>query len=471
MRAMYFPLHSHLRRQIFFRLFVLLTAMVCLLSSAPVRGEGNTVSPVYGPLYRFPLTDIPYNARHGYDAPGMEISLYLCKNPAQAVHRAIDSAMQEYQQDCMGRIATAGLLVLFDVAWTYLPPGYGWLHEEGHRAVLKNRGINSFNDIYKMKLLADYVSVSRVKDEDLVRLKREYPADMVRLSAAGNEMQLVLVSEMQKDTFFSGRRSFPDRPSWWINTLNAVFYIDYCTRSDADRDTEQFEQEEGSRLSVRDAVGLDFTAWVYDLFRPEEPYEERGPHPSGAGLRRYIKRSDLTAAELRYLKQQRNLSLLNLISPLYLGKDRFRVENPFSGKTFYWNFLMSHHLTSFGYAVDFCLLLRQGGINLVAVSHNYANRQRYFPGAGLELRRYPAKPAGISLYLSPGIDLWQQPAGQMFRDENPRPGGLLKMTADIPVARCLEIFLRVEGKTEGWYAGCVSLDREARLLTGLNLIL
>ncbi len=37
--------------------------------------------------------------------------------------------------------------------------------------------------------------------------------------------------------------------------------------------THDAVREEGADVKRRDFVGLDFTAWVYDLFRPDEPYK------------------------------------------------------------------------------------------------------------------------------------------------------------------------------------------------------
>ena len=48
----------------------------------------------------------------------------------------------------------------------------------------------------------------------------------------------------------------------------------------ADKFTIKSNLEERN-IAKRDFVGLDCNAWVYDLFRPNEPYELRGIHPIG----------------------------------------------------------------------------------------------------------------------------------------------------------------------------------------------
>ena len=67
------------------------------------------------------------------------------------------------------------------------------MHEEYHRAVLGHRGVGSFDDIYRLDLLAQTVSVSHVKDDDLVRMKAEHPIDFVRAAAAGIEGENKLI--------------------------------------------------------------------------------------------------------------------------------------------------------------------------------------------------------------------------------------------------------------------------------------
>jgi hypothetical protein len=79
-----------------------------------------------------------------------------------------------------------------------LPGGWVWLHEEYHRAAVGRRGINSFNDVYKLQMFSN-IAVSHVVDEDLVRLKREHPAELVRASAAGIEGQAQLVQALERN--------------------------------------------------------------------------------------------------------------------------------------------------------------------------------------------------------------------------------------------------------------------------------
>lgn len=72
-----------------------------------------------------------------------------------------------------------------------VPGLHGWLHEEGHRSVLGRHGINSINEINqftKERFEREQLRVYGIQDEDLIALKKNHPADMVRLHIAGDEM-------------------------------------------------------------------------------------------------------------------------------------------------------------------------------------------------------------------------------------------------------------------------------------------
>ena len=110
-------------------------------------------------------------------------------------------------------------------------------------------------------------------------------------------------------------------------------------------------------------MGHDFTAWVYDLLRPKEAYQERGIHPSGEGFDRYIKFADLTSDDRIFLRCQAQLQWLTLS--------------------------MVHMLTSFGYTVDTHLFLQRNLVNLFIVGHRFFNHQRRFSGLEIQLIDYP----------------------------------------------------------------------------------
>lgn len=432
-----------------------------------------------GWVFKLPLLDYPSNFTNGYSPPSMDQSLYLSKGVAQSAHWGIGAGMRvlwekplenpTWWKHYLARLTTVSAIVCFDMLYNYIPPGYAWLHEEFHRAVMSNRGISSYNDVYNFKLFASSISVSHVADSELVRLKRDYPADMVRLHEAGIEGEHLLAIEMQRDCFFLGKVPLYDIPGWWFNALNSILYVRMCSRPVADTVTDEANIEDGPDVERRDFTGLDFTAWVYDLYRPDEPYTQRGAHPSGVGIDRYIRYSDLTAEELRFLALNGNLAFLNLASPVMLGFTRFEATDPFTKSPFFWNVSLGHDLTSFGYTLDANLLLKEGLFNWFLTVHNYVSPSRYFPGIEVGLCRFPVTAGALVIHLSPRILVWTQPSNQRYDDTDALPGGMLSLEASLSLGRHVELFLSTSAKTRGWVAGNVHLDEALAVSAGINL--
>jgi hypothetical protein len=397
----------------------------------------------------FTLLDFPFNTDRHYGFPSMAQSLGVTKSVYSAAHYGIQGSLGNDHPF----LASLGI-VLADSALEFLPFGDGWLHEEWHRAVLKNHGIRSHNDIYKVRM-ADAVAVSHVKDNDLITLKREHPADLVRLHAAGIEGQNQLVLALQKDNFFYGTNLW-NAPLYWFVHFNTLAYIRLSGRPRADKETDEQNREEGA-VSRRDFTGLDFTAWVYDLHRPKEAYEARGAHPSGVGLDRYIKHSDLTEPEKRYLKRQGRLSYLNFIDPQLLGIDVIRMKRPRGEDPVRFNANLKHTLTSFGYVVDANIFFRQAETNVFLTLHNYYNKDAWFPGLDFTyFRTLPQDEDGWN--TATRLALWMQPEGQKFAAEKRDPGGLLALRFIYESSTRVQPFIEFEGKTRGWVAGNVYLD-------------
>ncbi|HIO07558.1 TPA: hypothetical protein EYN09_11650 [Candidatus Poribacteria bacterium] len=268
-----------------------------------------------------------------------------------------------------------------------LPLADAWLHEEWHRAVLNHRGISSFNDVYHLNLFAEMIEVSHVDDQDLVRLKQKYPAEQIRLNEAGIEGEQQLVLKLEKDNFF-GRKNAWHYFLYWLIKLNSLFYVASGNSTETDELTDEFNQKEGRNIEAKDFTGHDFTAWVYDLHRPKEAYQERGIHPSGKGLDRYIKFSDLTSDERTFLHRQAQLQWLNLLDPHLIGLEGWHIP---TSTPLRLNLSMGHMLTSFGYTVDTHLFLQRNLINLFIVGHRFFNHQRRFSGLEIQLIDYPSK--------------------------------------------------------------------------------
>lgn len=354
----------------------------------------------------------------------------------------------------------------FDLMSSYFPLGNSWLHEEWHRSVMSNRGIGSFNDVNLIPFGKSVIAVSQVSDEDLVRLKRDHPADQVRLSSAGMESQVNQNLEIEKLHFFHGLKT-RDQVLLWMNNLNVFFYLSTCSSGAADQSTDEQNQDDGADIPKRDFTGLDCTAWVYDLFRPDEPYTARGTHPSGVGIDRYIRYSDLNDKEKSFLQKQATLSLLNLVDPFLFRKDFF--ESEVLGKKIRWNGKLSHTVTSFGATVDTHLFLQTEDEKYLLTWHHGMTDTRYLPGFSFEWVE-TALPWD-SFFLSSGLTVWQQPENQRLETSKSDWVVHTEMELLYRLNSVWAPYLEFEAKTPGWIAGNVFLDRNFLVRTGVKATL
>ena len=359
-------------------------------------------------------------------------------------HRAIQKAWGDKEQ--YGRL-TVALFDAFTSGIIPLPLSDTWLHEEFHRAVMSNRGVSSYNDVYHFEIAPTAIAVSHVSDEALAQLKLEHPADFVRLNAAGIEGEYALVERLERRQFFS-RNDLYHLAEYWLVKLNSSAYVLSGTAHDSETETEKWEREEGTNVPRRDFTGHDFTAWMYDLSRPDEPYAARGIHPSGVGIRRYRRPSDLTQAERDYLDMAGRRTLLNFLDPNLVGIREFQTG------AVRWNATASALLTSFGLAIDLRSYLDTHGHRIAVALHRYSNHDRAFPGIEAELQ---------GTTMTPRLMLWTQPRDQRFRTHDAQAGGLAGVTI-----RHKHLLVEADAKTAGWVEGNVHLDSAVTARAGIT---
>lgn len=411
-----------------------------------------------GLILDFPLFDLPYNATDGsFVLPSMRQSMAISSNFYQGVHYWIADDQPTLGQK-LGIIA-------FDTLTLQMPLSNSWMHEEWHRAVLGKHGMGSYNDIYKFPIGRDVISVSHVLDSDLIALKRDHPADQVRLSSAGIESQYEQNLYLEKRRFFFETQSW-DKATLLYNVANNIFYLGECASGASDTETDRFNNDEGADVPRRDFTGLDCNGWVYDLFRPDEPYVARGAHPSGVGINRYRKWSDLTGDEQRFLRTQFHLSFLNLLDPFLVGVDWF--EAPIFGWGEKWNATLRHHITSFGYSIEGNFFVKAGGQNWLFIIHNFVNAVRYFPGLTAELERWQIPDS--KWRLTSRLSGWLQPEDQRLKSTVSMPGALLAATLHYPFSRRIELSGGVEAKTAGWVAGNAYLEPNLSVFGGTTFL-
>lgn len=440
----------------------ILILLACLYSQSAPASEQNKPIAESEPeskselILSFPILDLPYNNSEGYTFPSMAQSLSATTS---FHHFAHDSINHSSISDLGKRIVIIG----FNVVAAYLPLGDGWLHEEWHRAVMGQYGIDSYNEVYDFKF-EDTIAVSRVSDQELIWLKQTHPADLVRLHSAGIESQYELGLALEKDLFYQNVTTW-DFPTLWLNYANNIGYLTLCASNQSDDLTYDIQKSENQDISKRDFTGLDCDAWVYDLYRPNEPYTARGTHPSGVGIDRYISYSDLTLEERNYLKRQANLSFLNLLNPFLFAKTKFRLDN---NSPWWWNASLRHHLTPFGYNIGVNLFAKDNRLKLFTTLNYFANKKKQFLGLDATLLRVPAHLVNLPIQATLRAALWQQPDNQQFYDSHGKLGGLISATAYHKLGTNGEIYVQLSGKSQGWVPGEVKLGKEIAVKIGIG---
>ncbi|MDH5231705.1 MAG: hypothetical protein OEY38_16720 [Gammaproteobacteria bacterium] len=400
---------------------------------------------------KLPLLDYPFVKQAPNNVPSMHQSMQLSQSFYNGAHYLIFKKLKTSNKH---KYYTS---LLFDFVTTWTPLGTTWLHEEWHRAVMGQYGIKSFDDVNRFPFFSDAISVSKVKDEDLVRLKQLYPADMVRLTSAGFEASNVFSLHLQKNQFFDNYQlhmGFND----WVQHVNSWFYLDTCASNEADAFTQRFLKEENQDVSKRDFAGLDCTAWVYDLFRPDGPYSSRGIHPSGTGIDRYIQFSDLTLKEKHYLIKQRNLFLINFIDPFLFGFTHFSLNT--NNTLLYWNANMEHYLAPFGHAITINTFLKFQQYKLMLSLHRFSNEALNLPGYSFEIHELPFVLGTQNLNLSIRTSLWRQPRQLLFSERSVQLGGLISASLNSTISQLWHLSIQTTYKSKGWEPGQVYLGQQ-----------
>jgi hypothetical protein len=402
----------------------------------------------------------------------MPETLAFTMSQSRVMHSLVGGAVVTALTDSQwGFLFAYGALSLADLVDFYLPGGSGWLHEEWHRAVLANRGISAQDDMIFFPFFQETVSVSHVTDAELERLKTDYPADFVRLAEAGYEADISLAFALKQKAFFDRERFDLDRLQAFLGSFNAASYLMMCAFTDVDPQLAAFDAAEAGSIAVRDAVGFDFLTWVYDLFRPEEPYSARGAHPSALGVNRYIKRAQLTQAEMDYLALQGGLAAVNVV---FGGFDLFlpdRIQLRLFDTDVDLAGSIRHYLTSHGFCIDAAALGRVWDLKLALSLRSYFNASGWFPGAALSLVEFPIRFGDYALFASADAAFWWQPAGQSFTTTEALFGGSGRVRIDVPIVGGAGLFIEADAKSAGWQAGSVELDAAYHVRGGVRLVM
>jgi hypothetical protein len=442
------------------------------------------------PVFAFdlPVFDIPYQLDAaatkgggeasflsylaGYESPGMEQALALSADFYEGAHWGLKSlfgftkgqSVRDWKFYLRGAGYSASLAALTYLG-IYSPPGSSWLHEEFHRAVMTANGVDSFDMVYTFPFGSTTISVNRVEDGDLAAFKASNPVDFARMHVAGIEGEYLLVERLERGNFFDGR-NLDNQAAALFSVFNCAAYVSMCSETWVDEMTDEMNAAEADP-AVRDFTGFDFLGWTYDLFRPGEPYSARGVHPSGTGIDRYVKTTDLSAEELSYLRAQGILSYLNFLSPmLYVDKDI--PLRWMTGREAYGNFALRHILTSSGSDTELKVFLRDSRLKSAWSMHNYVNYQAWFPAIEAEIVESRIDMGKAAFLVSPRLIVGVQPLDQAFRTSAASFFCYGSLEAELLAGTWASPFMRAEFKTGGWVAGSEYTAARASFSAGLR---
>lgn len=363
-----------------------------------------------------------------------------------------------------------------DVILMSLPYGPGWMHEEGHRAVMATSYVFSYNPIIFKKRKEDastagVQSVSYVLDTNLVLMKKNDNANFVRLSTMGGEMQNYAMVQMQQQSFFLTNHynsALPLHGFYYVlNFVNNTAYIATCADSTSNKATTlEVMKNEGNKQYLRDFTGLDFAAWAYDLNRPNEPYANRGLSPNGNGYNRYIYGNRLSDEEYTWLKKQTRLSLLNLVSPMIFN---LRSKGFGSGNSIGFSFSLRHYPTSFGNQIGADLLFNSGRLHTFIALHLNQNKNNSFPGLEVLVYEYPFQFAQKRILLTARMIADLQPKDQLFASTKAEMVLLGSAQITFKASKIIKPWLCLEAKNRGWIAGNAFMDKNVSVRMGLNV--
>lgn len=436
-----------------------------------IEGKNNFNNPIF---IEYNFLDFPFSQKSIrmsgvlgiFNNPSMSQSLNAVGSVSNLMRDGIYRIM--HKSDRRKRFYLSAALLSDALLYLPMPLTSGWLHEEYHRSVLTKHGGSSYNEMNSFPIGKSLISVMHASDEDLIRLKSESPQDMTRLAAAGIEGEALLANKINREAFFYNKKSISFLPL--MATLNSCIYVMMSSSRNVDKMIDEELMNEGSNISKRDILGIDFLSYTYDLFRPYESYVDRGIHPSGIGVNRYIKKAQLSNEELKYLKTQGFLQFINFLNPISFQFNSFDINFLDNDSDVRANLYLNHWLTSFGYDISATALLHFGKDNYTITFHNYANRYKWFPGIELETYKYLIGEQKIRnpFPVSARLMAWLQPYNELFFSKEAHIGGLFELKSYFPINKYLSSYFSIVAKTKGWVAGNVYQESNISCSFGLQ---
>jgi len=320
------------------------------------------------------LLDFPQNFQSEAQYPSMMQSVELSNDLYDLSFWGIDELgnliIQNNKNTTGLKIANVGLKyvlgLVFSKYGSELPIPLGvYTHEEFHRSVLGVNGQPALNGNWIFNRWDG--TVYGLTDEDLTVLKRDHLEGLLYSYVSGvqSENYLTQVNVIQD---FYYQRTFYKNPFYLYNAYYVWDYFHFSASSKSDSVKVIAPEHEDKNPYYRDYAGADLTAWINDMFNPEDPYTDRDPFPEGEGVNRRIGFSDLSDEEQDYLKKQKNLALLNFVNPAIFLFNRFEISPSFS-----FNAFVQYSPTHFGNDIAVFIPFRLKSYNQLFAFHSYNN--------------------------------------------------------------------------------------------------
>lgn len=321
-------------------------------------------------------------------------------------------------------------------------------HEEGHRSILTARNIGSVSQPYFGSNGAAYVK--GVTDRTLQDLRDTDLPTYIRLHTAGVESDYLLTKRVETIGSFNLDDFRNYRWEYWVRKLAILqYYVSGLFKVDADIKEESDERE-------RDIVGYDTYGAARHLYRPAMEFY------------RYTLYNDMTAGEQAFIKRAGWRSLLNIINPLMLGRESFKIS-----ETLHCNGGLGYTMSPFGDFIDENIWVRYRLFNIGFYAREFQARDNWSFGCGLSLTDY--RPIE-RLSISAAGHVWQQPEALSFTTSQLRTGGAVELDAGYffinrkdTLRRGFSVDLGLTYKTAGFLPEEVILDEHFGFRIGTTL--
>ena len=237
-------------------------------------------------------------------------------------------------------------------------------------------------------------------------------------------------------------------PELQVAWAAGLAYLLRCRNINSVALTETLEGLQGS-VPERDFAGLDCTAWAYELTTPDEPYADRGTHPSGVGVDRYRHLDDLSPEGRRVLNQALGLHFLGLLDPGLWGIRGFGQGSA------RWLVASGGEMTPHGTMLHLTVGRDTDGADFVVDLEQHISESGWRPGLHVAGRRIPLT-EGTSALGELGLRL--QPEGLRWDAETHELGAWLQLGVSQRIAPDWSIEGALGARNRVWVRTLPDLD-------------